>query len=88
MQALKSPAGASALRVSTDWGRPVLDLDPFVHGLNEELVASSANGTSTGEAVSVPDLVAGPWRVQLEGFLDTPTQYTGTAAVDRLVPLP
>jgi serine protease AprX len=59
-----------------------------VYGPNGELVGSSANGTSTGESVSIPHPVAGTWRVQLKGFLNTPTQYTGTAAVDRLVPLP
>lgn len=82
------PEGASALRITTDWGNPALDLDLYVYGPNGELVGSSANGTSTGEAVSVPNPAAGTWRVQLKGFLNTPTQYTGTAAVDRLVPLP
>ncbi|MFP2911385.1 S8 family serine peptidase [Pyxidicoccus sp. 3LFB2] len=82
------PAGASALRISTDWGNPVFDLDLYVYGPNGELVATSANGTSTGESVSIPNPAAGTWRVQLKGFLNTPTQYTGTAAVDRLVPLP
>ncbi|NMO18430.1 S8 family serine peptidase [Pyxidicoccus fallax] len=85
---LAVPAGASALRVGTDWGNPALDLDLYVYGPNGELVASSANGTSTGEAVSIPNPAAGTWRVQLKGFLNTRTQYTGTAAVDRLVPLP
>ncbi|WP_164011469.1 S8 family serine peptidase [Pyxidicoccus trucidator] len=82
------PAGASALRIGTDWGNPAFDLDLYVYGPTGELVGSSANGTSTGEAVSIPNPAAGTWRVQLKGFLNTPTQYTGTAAVDRLVPLP
>ncbi|MCP3136616.1 S8 family serine peptidase [Pyxidicoccus xibeiensis] len=82
------PAGASALRVSTGWGNPAFDLDLYVYGPNGALVATSANGTSTGEAVAVPNPAAGTWRVQLKGFLNTPTEYTGTAAVDRLVPLP
>lgn len=82
------PAGANALRVSTDWGNPALDLDLYVYGPNGDLVGSSANGTSTGEAVSIPNPAAGTWRVQLKGFLNTQTQYTGTAAVDTLVPLP
>jgi serine protease AprX len=85
---LSVPAGSSALRVSTDWGNPALDLDLYVYGPNGELVGSSANGTSTGEAVAIPNPAAGTWRVQLKGYLNSQTQYTGTAAVDRLVPLP
>jgi serine protease AprX len=82
------PAGASALRIGTEWGNPAFDLDLYVYGPNGELVGTSANGTSAGEAVSIPNPAAGTWRVQLKGFLNTPTQYTGTAAVDRRVPLP
>lgn len=82
------PAGASALRVSTDWGNPAFDLDLYVYGPNGQLVGSSGNGTSTGEAVSIPSPPAGTWRVQVKGFLNVSTRYTGTAAVDRLVPLP
>lgn len=85
---LTVPAGASALRISTTWGNPALDLDLYVYGPNGQLVASSANGTSTGEAVSVPNPAAGTWRVQLKGFLNVRTSYTGTAEVDRLIPLP
>jgi serine protease AprX len=82
------PAGMSALRVKTDWGNPALDLDLYVYGPGGELVASGATGTSTGESVSIPNPAAGTWRVQLKGFLNTTTGYTGTAEVDRLVPLP
>lgn len=84
---LAVPAGANALRIATDWGNPALDLDLFVYDPSGNLVASSANGTSTGEAVSIPRPAAGTWRVQLKGFLNTPTSYTGTAAVDTLVPV-
>ena len=59
----------------------------FVYDPSGNLVATSANGTSTGEAVSVPRPAAGTWRVQLKGFLNTPTNYTGTAQVDTLVPV-
>ncbi|HZI11236.1 MAG TPA: S8 family serine peptidase [Myxococcus sp.] len=85
---LTVPAGANALRIGTEWGNPALDLDLYVYGPNGQLVASSANGTSTGEAVSVPNPPAGTWRVQLKGYLNTRTSYTGTAQVDRLIPLP
>ncbi|AKI99683.1 serine protease AprX [Archangium gephyra] len=84
---LAVPAGANALRITTDWGNPALDLDLFVYDPSGNLVASSANGTSTGESVSIPRPAAGTWRVQLKGFLNTPTSYTGTAQVDTLVPV-
>ncbi|MFY0526479.1 S8 family serine peptidase [Archangium gephyra] len=84
---LAVPAGANALRIATTWGNPALDLDLFVYDPSGNLVATSANGTSTGEAVSVPRPAAGTWRVQLKGFLNTPTNYTGTAQVDTLVPV-
>ncbi|MFY0563243.1 PPC domain-containing protein [Archangium lansingense] len=81
------PAGANALRIATSWGNPALDLDLFVYDPSGNLVGTSANGTSTGESVSVPRPTAGTWRVQLKGFLNTPTSYTGTAQVDTLVPV-
>ena len=84
---LAVPTGANALRIATDWGNPALDLDLYVYDPSGNLVASSANGTSTGEAVSVPRPAAGTWRVQLKGYLNPPTSYTGTAQVDTLVPV-
>ncbi|MDY7226290.1 S8 family serine peptidase [Hyalangium rubrum] len=85
---LTVPAGKSALRISTNWGNPGFDLDMYVYGPNGNLVATSAAGTSAGEAVSIPNPAAGTYRIQLKGFLNGPTSYTGTAAVDQLVPLP
>ncbi|HLL18557.1 MAG TPA: S8 family serine peptidase, partial [Rubrivivax sp.] len=82
---LNVPAGASALRVATDWGNPAFDLDLDVFNPAGQLVASSAQGASTGEAVSIPQPVAGAWRVVLKGYLNAPTAYTGTAAVDKVV---
>ncbi|UBV43448.1 S8 family serine peptidase [Deinococcus taeanensis] len=82
---LNVPAGASALRVSTEWGNPALDLDLEVYNPAGQLVGSSAQGTSTGEAVSIPKPVAGNWRVVLKGYLNTPTTYTGSAQVDQIV---
>ncbi|HZF79547.1 MAG TPA: S8 family serine peptidase, partial [Rubrivivax sp.] len=82
---LNVPAGASALRVATDWGNPAFDLDLDVYNPAGQLVASSAQGTSTGEAVSIPRPVAGAWRVVLKGYLNAPTTYTGTAEVDKSV---
>ena len=60
----------------------LLEYDP-----SGNLVASSANGTSVSEAVSIPRPVAGTWRVLLKGYLNTPTSYTGSAEVDQLVPV-
>lgn len=82
---LSVPSGASALRVSTEWGNPAYDLDLEVYDPAGRLVGSSAQGTSTGEAVSIPAPVAGNWKVVLKGFLNAQTSYTGTAAVDRLI---
>lgn len=84
---LAVPAGTHALRITTTWGNPALDLDLYVFDPSGNLVASSANGTSVSEAVSIPRPVAGTWRVQLKGFLNTPTSYTGIAQVDTLVPV-
>ena len=84
---LSVPAGANALRVTTDWGNPALDLDMYVYDPSGNLVASSAAGTSAKESVAIAYPVAGSWRVQLKGYLNTPTSYTGTAAVDTLVPM-
>ncbi|OWL98039.1 peptidase S8 [Deinococcus indicus] len=82
---LNVPSGASVLRVSTEWGNPAFDLDLEVYNPAGQLVGSSAQGASTGEAVSIPRPVAGNWRVVLKGYLNAPTTYTGKAAVDRIV---
>jgi len=84
---LAVPAGANALRITTTWGNPAFDLDLYVFDPSGNLVASSANGTSVSEAVSIPHPAAGTWRVQLKGYLNTATSYTGTAQVDTLVPV-
>lgn len=85
---LAVPSGQKALRIATNWGNPGYDLDMYVYAPNGNLIASSAAGTSAGEAVSIPNPVAGTYRVQLKGYLNGPTSYTGTAQVDQLVPLP
>ncbi|GGM04857.1 S8 family serine peptidase [Deinococcus aerophilus] len=82
---LNVPAGSSVLRVTTDWGNPAFDLDLEVYNPAGQLVGSSAQGTSTNEAVSIPNPVAGNWRVVLKGYLNAPTPYSGTAEVDRIV---
>ncbi|MBZ9712778.1 S8 family serine peptidase [Deinococcus multiflagellatus] len=84
-QTLNVPSGASVLRVATEWGNPAFDLDLEVYNPAGQLVGSSAQGTSTGEAVSIPKPVAGTWRVVLKGFLNAPTTYTGSAEVDKIV---
>jgi serine protease AprX len=84
---LTVPAGANALRIATTWGNPALDLDLYVYDPSGNLVGTSATGTSASESVSIPRPAAGTWRVLLKGYLNTPTSYTGTAAVDTLVPV-
>jgi serine protease AprX len=85
---LAVPSGRNALRIKTDWGNPAYDLDLFVYAPNGSLVATSAAATSASESVAIPNPVAGTYRVQLRGYLNGPTSYTGTAEVDQLVPIP
>ncbi|GBF07138.1 peptidase S8 and S53, subtilisin, kexin, sedolisin, aprE [Deinococcus aerius] len=82
---LSVPAGSSALRVATEWGNPAYDLDLDVYDPSGRLVGSSAQGTSTGEAVSIPNPAPGNWKVVLKGYLNPQTTYTGTAQVDKIV---
>ena len=76
------PAGTSALRVTTDWGDPALDLDLYVYDPSGNLIGSSAQGASVSEGVAIPNPVAGTYAVVLEGYLNTPTDYEGTAEID------
>ena len=78
------PAGTSALRVTTDWGNPALDLDLYVYDPSGNLIGSSAQGASVSEAVAIPNPVAGTYEVVLEGYLNTPTDYEGTAEIDTI----
>ncbi|UQN05061.1 S8 family serine peptidase [Deinococcus sp. QL22] len=79
------PTGSSALRVATEWGNPAYDLDLEVYNPAGQLIGSSAQGTSTGEAVSIPNPASGNWKVVLKGYLNATTTYTGTAEVDKVV---
>lgn len=79
---LKVPTGVSTLRVTTDWGNPALDLDLYVYAPSGQLIGSSAQGASASESVALPRPVAGSYRVVLEGYLNTPTDYKGTAQID------
>jgi len=85
---LAVPAGRSTLRIKTDWGNPAYDLDLSVYAPNGNLVASSGAAVSASESVAIPNPVAGTYRVQLRGYLNGPTRYTGTAEVDQLIPIP
>jgi serine protease AprX len=84
---LDVPEGVSALRVRTDWGNPLLELDLEVYGPGGALVASSGESATSFEAVSIPPPVAGTSRVRLKRYTNTPTSDTGSAEVDRIVPL-
>jgi serine protease AprX len=84
---LSVPSGASALRVETDWGNPAYDLDLYVYDPSGNLVASSADFGTPSEAVAIPNPVAGNYRVQLKGWLNGPTPYTGTAEIDTVTTL-
>lgn len=79
---LKVPTNVTALRVTTDWSNPALDLDLYVYAPNGQLIGSSAQGASASESVALPKPVAGSYNVVLEGYLNTPTNYKGTAQID------
>jgi serine protease AprX len=79
---LTVPENVSALRVTTDWGNPALDLDLYVYDPSGALIGSSAQGASVSESVAIPNPVAGSYEVVLEGYLNTPTDYQGTAEID------
>ncbi|MFC4637390.1 S8 family serine peptidase [Deinococcus hohokamensis] len=81
------PSGASAVKIKTDWGNPAYDLDLYVYDAAGKLIASSANGASASEEVVIPNPVAGTYRVQLKGFINPQTAYTGTAETDKIVPV-
>jgi serine protease AprX len=81
------PSGSTSLRIKTEWGNPVLDLDLYVYGPNGELAATSAEAGTTGEEAIIPAPTAGSYKVVLKGFLTTPTSYTGSAERDWLKPL-
>jgi serine protease AprX len=81
------PSGSTSLRIKTEWGNPVLDLDLYVYGPNGELAATSAEAGTTGEEAIIPAPAAGSYKVVLKGFLTTPTSYTGSAERDWLKPL-
>ncbi|WP_189011985.1 S8 family serine peptidase, partial [Deinococcus malanensis] len=81
------PTGASAVKIKTDWGNPAYDLDLYVYDGAGKLIASSAEAASISEEVVIPNPVAGTYRVQLKGFTNAQTAYTGTATVDRITPV-
>lgn len=82
--ALAVPENVSALRVTTDWGNPALDLDLYVYAPDGQLIGSSAQGASVSESVAIPNPAAGSYEVVLEGYLNTPTDYQGTAEIDTV----
>lgn len=81
------PSGASAVKIKTDWGNPAYDLDLYVYDGAGKLIASSAQGASAFEEVVIPNPVAGTYRVQLKGWLNPQTTYTGTAETEKIVPV-
>ena len=85
-QTINVPAGSTELRIVTAWGNPALDLDLFVYGPNGEPVATSAQGATPDERVTIPAPAAGTYKVVLKGYITTPTSYTGTAERDYLQP--
>lgn len=84
---LDVPKESTAVRIRTEWGNPLFDLDLFVYGPTGELVATSAQAATGFEEVTIPAPEGGTYKVTLKGYLTVPTSYTGTAERDYLKPL-
>lgn len=84
---LSVPRGYTALHITTSWLNPAKDLDLYVYDPQGNLVASSAT-LNVPELVSIPNPVAGNWRVVMRGYLNLDTTYIGLAEGDKLVRVP
>ncbi|MCP8618137.1 S8 family serine peptidase [Salirhabdus salicampi] len=74
-----------SLKVSISWLSATNDLDLFVRDANGELVGSSANGFTTTEETTVPDVAEGTYEVDVEGWLNTIENYEGTYVVEKIL---
>ncbi|HVT36521.1 MAG TPA: S8 family serine peptidase [Nevskiaceae bacterium] len=82
------PAGAdyTNLHVDISWTLPADDMDIVVLGPDGSTVGSSANSPPSFESVDVPDPKPGTYTVIVNGYLNGPENYTGTASATHKVP--
>jgi serine protease AprX len=76
---------AVSLNVNISWTSPSNDLDLYVRDQNSQLVGSSANGVSTTEETTIPEVNAGTYTVDVEGWLNTIENYKGTYIIEKIL---
>ncbi len=82
------PAGQKYTRLKLDvsWTLLVDDLDVAVLGPDGSVVGTSGNGAGSFEYVSIRNPVPGKYTVQVNGYTNTPENYTINATVVKRVP--
>ncbi|WP_409252802.1 S8 family serine peptidase [Bacillus sp. SCS-153A] len=78
-------SGAVSLKTKIEWLSPTNDLDLYVRDEQGTLVGSSGNAVSTTEETFTPEVLAGTYTVDVEGWLNTIENYTGTYTVEYIV---
>jgi serine protease AprX len=76
---------AVSLKVVVSWLSPTNDLDLYVRDQNGQLVGSSGNAASTTEETFIPTVSEGTYTVDVEGWLNTIENYSGTYVVERIL---
>lgn len=74
-----------SLQVKIEWLLPVNDLDLYVRDSSGVLVGSSGNAISTTEETFIPSVLEGTYTVDVEGWLNSIEQYTGTYIVEYIL---
>ncbi|WP_243298466.1 S8 family serine peptidase [Bacillus litorisediminis] len=74
-----------SLQVKIEWLSPTNDLDLYVRDASGALVGSSGNALSTTEETFIPSVTEGTYTVDVEGWLNTIEQYTGTYVMEYIL---
>lgn len=74
-----------SLQVKIEWLSPTNDLDLYVRDQSGNLAGSSGNAISTAEETTIPSVTEGTYTVDVEGWLNTVEQYTGTYTVEYIL---
>jgi serine protease AprX len=78
-------SNAVSLQVKIEWVSPTNDLDLYVRDESGTLVGSSGNALSTVEETTIPSVTEGTYIVDVEGWLNSIEQYTGTYIVEYIL---
>jgi serine protease AprX len=78
-------ADAVSLQVKIEWASPTNDLDLYVRDEAGQLAGSSGNALSTSEETAIPNVTAGTYTVDVEGWLNTLENYKGTYIVEKKI---